>query len=98
MTGRSESFGSIRSFGGLSPFPDPAESAADAAIAGHAGAAFSVALGLAAARDKRGGNEHIVVVVGDSSMANGHSFEAMNNCAIETNRIIVVLNDNGMSI
>lgn len=98
LTGRSESFGSIRSFGGLSPFPDPAESAADAAIAGHAGAAFSVALGLAAARDKRGGNEHIVVVVGDSSMANGHSFEAMNNCAIETNRIIVVLNDNGMSI
>lgn len=98
LTGRADSFGSIRSFGGLAPFPDPAESPADAAVAGHAGAAFSVALGLAAARDKRGGNEHVVAVIGDSSMANGHSFEAMNNCSLETRRIIVVLNDNGMSI
>ena len=98
LTGRGGRFGSIRTLGGLSPFLDPAESPADAAVSGHAGSALSVALGLAAARDRRGGSEHVVAVVGDASMANGHSFEALNNCAAETKKLIVVLNDNEMSI
>lgn len=98
LTGRGERFSDIRKAGGLSPFPDPSESPADAATAGHAGSAFSVALGLAAARDRIGGDFHVVAVIGDASMANGHSFEAMNNCGASTRRIIVVLNDNGMSI
>ena len=98
LTGRGGGFGSIRTLDGLSPFPDPRESPADAAVGGHAGSALSVALGLAAARDLRGGDEHVVAVVGDASMANGHSFEALNNCAAETRKLIVVLNDNEMSI
>ena len=98
LTGRGDAFGTLRKMGGISGFPNPAESKADAAIAGHAGVALSVAEGLAAARDRRGGDEHVVAVIGDASIANGTSFEAMNNCAAATRRLIVVLNDNDMSI
>ena len=98
LTGRWDEFSTLRKSGGLSGFPNPAESKADAAIAGHAGVALSVAEGLAAARDRRGGGEHVVAVIGDASIANGTSFEALNNCAAATRRIIVVLNDNEMSI
>ncbi len=98
LTGRDNRFDTLRKLDGLSPFPNPAESVADAAVSGHAGSALSVALGLAAARDLKGTDEHVVAVVGDASMANGHSFEALNNCAVETKKLIVVLNDNEMSI
>ena len=98
LTGRDDSFPTLRKLGGISGFPNPAESKADAAIAGHAGVALSVAEGLAAARDRRGGKEHVVAVIGDASFANGTSFEALNNCAAATKRLIVVLNDNDMSI
>lgn len=98
LTGRDAAFGTLRRFGGLSGFPNPAESPCDAAVAGHAGVALSVAEGYAAARDIRGGGEHVVAVVGDSSLVNGTSFEALNNCSSATGKVIVVLNDNGMSI
>ncbi len=98
LTGRADAFSTIRQFGGLSGFPNPSESPADAAIAGHAGVALSVAVGYAAARDRKGTDEHVVAVVGDSAMANGVSFEALNNCAAATGKVIVVLNDNEMSI
>ena len=98
LTGRDGAFGTLRKLGGLSGFPNPTESKADAAVAGHAGVALSVAEGLAAARDRRGGCEHVVAVIGDASIANGTSFEALNNCAAATRRLIVVLNDNDMSI
>lgn len=98
LTGRNDRFDTLRQFGGIAPFPNPAESKTDAAVAGHAGAALSVALGLASARDRRGTNEQVVAVIGDASMANGHSFEALNNSAAATNKIIVILNDNQMSI
>ena len=98
LTGRDGDFGTLRKMGGISGFPNPAESKADAAIAGHAGVALSVAEGLAAARDRRGGKEHVVAVIGDASFANGTSFEALNNCAAATKRLVVVLNDNDMSI
>ena len=91
-------FESLRMLDGMAPFPNPAESVADAAVAGHAGVALSVAAGLAAARDRRGGDERVVAVVGDASIVNGTSFEALNNLAAATSRVIVVLNDNEMSI
>ena len=98
LTGRAEQFSTLRRSGGISGFPNPSESSADAAVAGHAGTAISVALGLAAARDRKGSSEHVVAVVGDGALVNGTSFEAINNCAAATSKIIVVLNDNEMSI
>ena len=91
-------FSTLRKLNGVSPFPNPAESAADAAVAGHAGVSISVAAGLAAARDVRGSDEHVVAVVGDGALVNGTSFEALNNLAAATKKLIVVLNDNDMSI
>ena len=91
-------FSTLRKLDGISPFPNPAESAADAAVAGHAGVSISVAAGLAAARDARGTDEHVIAVVGDGALVNGTSFEALNNLAAATKKLIVILNDNDMSI
>ena len=98
LTGRNDSFGTLRQMGGVGPFPNPAESAADAAVAGHAGVSISVAAGLAAARDAQGKGGHVVAVIGDASLANGTAFEAINNLSAATDKLIVVLNDNEMSI
>lgn len=98
LTGRDKNFDTIRKFGGVSPFANPLESKADAAVAGHAGVALSVAEGYAAARDLKGTKEHVVAVIGDSSIVNGTSFEALNFCDNEKRKVIVVLNDNEMSI
>ena len=98
LTGRDARFSTLRKFGGISGFPNPLESPCDAAIAGHAGVALSVAEGYAAARDIKGTSENVVAVVGDSALANGTSFEALNNCTSATAKVILVLNDNGMSI
>ena len=98
VTRGGRSFDTLRKLDGISPFPNPAESAADAAVAGHAGSALPVAVGLAAARDSKGGREHVVAVVGDASLVNGHSFEALNNALSATRRLILVLNDNDMAI
>jgi len=98
LTGRDESFDTLRQLGGVSPFPNPAESGADAAVAGHAGVALSVAAGMAAARDRLGTKEHVIAVVGDGAIVNGTSFEALNNIASATEKLIVILNDNEMSI
>jgi len=99
LTGRGEkAFGSLRQMDGLAPFPTPLESPADAAVSGHAGVSISVAAGLASARDRRGGDEHVVAVVGDGALVNGTSFEALNNLAGATEKLIVILNDNEMSI
>lgn len=98
ITGRKEAFSTLRQLDGISGFPNPAESKADAAIAGHAGVALSVAEGYAASRDLRGTGEHVVAVIGDSSIVNGVALEALNNCAFATKKVIVILNDNGMSI
>ena len=102
LTGRADRFGTLRQADGLAPFPLPSESAADPAVAGHAGSALSVAVGLAAARDLRAepsaDAQQVVAVVGDSSMACGHSFEALNNSAAATKKLILVINDNRMSI
>lgn len=98
LTGRDAAFATLRQADGLAPFPSPAESRADAAVAGHAGSALSVALGYAAARDRTKTRENVVAVIGDGSIVNGHSFEALNNCASATGKVVVILNDNGMAI
>lgn len=98
LTGRDGSFDTLRRLGGLAPFPTPLESSVDTAVSGHAGSAMSVAEGVAAARDLAGGSENVVAVVGDGSIVNGTSFEALNCCATATRKVIVVLNDNGMAI
>lgn len=98
LTGRREQFGTIRQYKGLSGFLKRDESEYDAFGAGHAGTALSAALGMAVARDRRQGKEHIVAVVGDAAAGNGISLEALNNVAGSTQRLIVVLNDNEMSI
>ena len=98
LTGRNGSFGTLRRLDGVAPFPTPAESSADAAVAGHAGVSISVASGLAAARDALGTGAHVVAVIGDASLANGTAFEAINNLSAATGKLIVVLNDNEMSI
>ena len=98
LTGRREQFSSLRQFGGVSGFLKREESKYDAFGAGHSGTALSAALGMAVARDRRGGGEHVVAVVGDAAVGNGISLEALNNVTSATRRLIVVLNDNEMSI
>ncbi len=98
LTGRRERFESIRQPGGLNGFMQRAESEHDCYGAGHAGTALSAALGMAVARDLAGGKEHVVAVAGDAAFTNGISFEALNNIAEQTKRLIVVLNDNEWSI
>lgn len=97
LTDRADSFQTLRQVGGLSGFPNPAESPYDAFVAGHAGAALSAATGMAAARDRLGGG-HVVAVVGDAALTNGESLEALNTCASLTDKMIIVVNDNAMSI
>jgi 1-deoxy-D-xylulose-5-phosphate synthase len=98
LTGRLGRFETIRQPGGLNGFMLRTESEHDCYGAGHAGTALSAALGMAVARDLACGNEHVVAVAGDAAFTNGISFEALNNIADQTKRLIVVLNDNEWSI
>ncbi|MDR1835608.1 MAG: 1-deoxy-D-xylulose-5-phosphate synthase [Fusobacteriaceae bacterium] len=94
LTGREERFSTLRQRGGIGPFMDPVESDYDPFISGHAGTALAAASGIAQARP----DDKIVVVVGDASIANGHSLEALNNIGGKYKNLIIVLNDNEMSI
>ncbi len=98
LTGRRERFPTIRQYGGLNGFLLRTESEHDSYGAGHAGTALSAALGMASARDMLGGDEHVVCVAGDAAFTCGASFEALNNVASTTKRLIIVLNDNEWSI
>ncbi len=98
LTGRLERMGTIRQPGGLNGFMLRTESEHDCYGAGHAGTALSAALGFAVARDLAGGKEHVIAVAGDAAFTNGITFEALNNIAEQTKRLIVVLNDNEWSI
>jgi len=98
LTGRLDRFSTIRQPGGLNGFMLRTESEHDAFGAGHAGTALSAALGMAVARDLAGGSEHVIAVAGDAAFTNGITFEAMNNIAEQTKRLIVILNDNEWSI
>ncbi len=98
LTGRADAFDTLRQYGGISGFPDPMESRHDAFVGGHAGNAVSAALGLALARDRAGQKHDVVAVVGDGSLTAGMSYEALNHAGQTGARLIIVLNDNGMSI
>ena len=98
LTGRRDRFDTIRQPGGLNGFMLRTESEHDCFGAGHAGTALSATLGMAVARDLAGGTEHVIAVAGDAAFTNGITFEAMNNIAEQTQRLIVVLNDNEWSI
>jgi 1-deoxy-D-xylulose-5-phosphate synthase len=98
LTGRNDRLGTLRQEGGLSGFLRRDESPHDQFGAGHAGTALSAALGMATARDLAGGDNEVVAVVGDGAMTCGLSYEAMNNAGHSDRDLIVVLNDNGMSI
>jgi 1-deoxy-D-xylulose-5-phosphate synthase len=98
LTGRREQFHTIRTPGGLNGFMLRTESEHDCYGAGHAGTALSAGLGMAVARDKIGGKEHVVAVAGDAAFTCGITYEALNNIAHHTRRMILVLNDNEWSI
>ena len=98
LTGRLDRFSTIRQPGGLNGFMLRTEREHDCFGAGHAGTALSAALGMAVARDMAGGTEHVIAVAGDAAFTNGISFEALNNIAEQTKRMIIVLNDNEWSI
>jgi len=98
LTGRKDQIATIRQADGLSPFPERSESPHDAFGVGHAGTALSAAAGYAMARDLRGEDHEIIAVVGDGAMTAGMSFEALNHLGTLGSNVIVVLNDNAMSI
>ena len=98
LTGRAESFSTLRQLGGISGFPKPSESPYDVHPSGHASDSLSVALGLAKARDLSGGTERIVTLIGDASIAGGMAFEALSHIGAEQTPMVIILNDNEMSI
>ena len=98
LTGRAPEFSTLRRTGGLSGFPHPGESPHDPAFAGHSGSALSLALGVAAAQAAAGSSDKVVAVLGDASLNNGITLEALNSTAHGGKNLIIVLNDNRMSI
>lgn len=98
LTGRREAFSHLRQFGGISGFLRPEESPTDACISGHASNSVSVALGMAHARTIRGQKYHVIAVIGDGALTGGMAYEALNSAGDSGEPLIVVLNDNNMSI
>lgn len=98
ITGRREQFSTLRQYGGLSGFPKLSESEHDAFGTGHSSTSISAALGMAVARDLQGEDYNVIAVIGDGSMTGGMAFEALNNAGTLHKKMIVVLNDNEMSI
>ena len=98
ITGRREQFPTLRQYGGLSGFPKRSESEHDAFGTGHSSTSISAALGMAVARDLQGEDYNVIAVIGDGSMTGGMAFEALNNAGTLHKKMIVVLNDNEMSI
>ena len=98
ISGRKELFSTIRQHKGISGFPKIDESEYDAFGVGHAGTAISAALGMACARDLQGFKNKVIAVVGDGALTNGLSYEGLNNAGASERDIIVILNDNSMSI
>lgn len=98
LTGRREEFSSLRTFGGLSGFPKPSESPCDAFVAGHASSAVSTALGMARARTLQKEDYHVIALMGDGALTGGLAYEGLNDAGESNEPLIVILNDNGMSI
>ena len=98
LTGRKEAFPTLRTYKGLSGFPKRQESEHDAFGVGHSSTSVSAADGIAAARDLKGEDYHVVAIIGDGAMTGGMSFEALNHIGDTGRRVIIILNDNEMSI
>ncbi len=98
LTGRLEQFPTLRQYGGLSGFPKPTESVHDAFVAGHASNSVSVALGMARARTLLGEDYSVLALIGDGALSGGLAYEGLNNAGASGEPLIVILNDNGMSI
>ncbi len=98
LTGRKDRFAALRRRDGISGFPSPAESEYDLFTVGHAGTSIATALGMALGAQHNGTDEKIVAVVGDASIVNGLSFEALNNLGLVKRQMLIVLNDNSMAI
>ncbi|WP_418315635.1 1-deoxy-D-xylulose-5-phosphate synthase [Senegalimassilia anaerobia] len=98
VTGRLKDFGTLRTYGGLSGFPKPSESPYDVHYSGHASDSLSVALGLAEARDLAGADQKVVALIGDAALSGGMAFEALNNIGQAQTPMVIILNDNEMSI
>ena len=98
LTGRKDRFDTLRQFGGLSGFPKSSESSCDAFNTGHSSTSISAALGLAHARDLTGGTQRIACVIGDGAMTGGLAYEALNNASALKSNLLIIYNDNEMSI
>lgn len=98
LTGRKDGFSTLRKFGGMSGFPKPFESECDPFIAGHASDAISLALGMARARTISGDDYNVISVIGDGALTGGLAYEGLNSAGESGEPMIVILNDNGMSI
>lgn len=98
LTGRENEFGTLRQYGGISGFTSRQESCHDILNEGHSGTSVSQALGIAEANKLKGNDDYVIAVVGDGSFTNGMIYEALNNCADKELKLIILLNDNEMSI
>lgn len=98
LTGRKDDFSTLRQFGGMAGFPKPSESKADAFTAGHASSSVSIALGMARARTLQGEKHKVIALVGDGAATGGMIYEGLNDAAVSNEPMIVILNDNAMSI
>ena len=98
LTGRRAEFINLRQFGGMAGFPKPSESDADAFVAGHASSSVSIALGMARARTLLNQNYHVIALLGDGAVTGGMAYEGLNDAAVSQEPMIIILNDNEMSI
>ena len=98
LTGRQADFANLRQFGGIAGFPKPSESETDAFVAGHASSSISIALGMARARTLKKEDYDVVAVIGDGAATGGMVYEALNDVAVSKEPMVIVLNDNEMSI
>ena len=98
LTGRRADFDGLRQFGGMAGFPKPSESDTDAFVAGHASSSVSIALGMARARSLQKKDYHVVAVLGDGAATGGMAYEGLNDAAVSNEPMVIILNDNEMSI
>ena len=98
LTGRRADFAHLRQFGGISGFPKPSESVTDAFVAGHASSSVSIALGMARARTLLGQDHHVVALIGDGAATGGMAYEGLNDASVSREPMVIILNDNEMSI
>ncbi len=98
LTGRADRFDTLRTLGGVAGYPKPDESVTDAFIAGHASNSVSVALGMARARTLQHASYNVLTLLGDGALTGGLAYEGLSNAGLSGEKLIVILNDNGMSI